>query len=134
MKQINRFSLVYFIIVLSVIALGLFVRIKAALFPDIINLYLGDALYAVMMFYIYSTLLPLKKSASRAMLALLTCYCIELSQLCNAPYINAIRATLPGRLILGQGFLWSDILAYSIGVSVALGIDMFWRSRTKISG
>lgn len=134
MKRINRFSLVYFIIVLLIIALGLFVRIKAALFPDIINVYLGDALYAVMMFYIYSTLFPLKKSASRAMLALLTCYCIELSQLCNAPYINAIRATLPGRLILGHGFLWSDILAYSIGVLVALGIDMFWRSRTKISG
>jgi hypothetical protein len=132
MKKTNRLRLLYLCVTFFVIVLGLLVRIKANLLPEIVNLYLGDALYAVMMFYGYSVLLPLKKSIFRAVLALVTCYCIEFFQLYTAPWITTIRATLPGRLILGQGFIWSDILAYTAGVAVAFCLDAFWHTRKKI--
>ncbi len=55
--------------------------------------------------------------------SLLICYGIEFSQLCQATWINELRPTLFGRYLLGQGFLWSDILAYTCGVFVAFIIE-----------
>lgn len=45
---------------------------------------------------------------------LLTCG-IEFLQLWQPPFLQAIRATLPGRLVLGNTFSGSDFLAYGIG-------------------
>ncbi len=52
-------------------------------------------------------------------LALLTCYAIEFFQLYQAEWIIELRQTLFGRYVLGQGFLWSDILAYTFGAASA---------------
>ena len=49
-------------------------------------------------------------------LALVFSYLIEISQLYHAPWIDAIRSTALGGLVLGFGFLWSDILCYTVGV------------------
>jgi glycopeptide antibiotics resistance protein len=45
---------------------------------------------------------------------LLTCG-IEFLQLWQPPFLQAIRATLPGRLVLGNTFSWTDFPAYLIG-------------------
>lgn len=124
----------YALITILVIALGLFVRAKQEWFPEVVNLYLGDALYAAMMFFVFSFLFPNKRGELRALYALVLCWCIEFLQLYTAPWITALRATLPGRLILGQGFLWTDLLAYVIGVTVAYAVDRLWLSGRKING
>lgn len=46
--------IVFLIASFLTIVTGLFVRLKKHWFPDIVNLYLGDILYAFMMFYIVS--------------------------------------------------------------------------------
>ncbi len=43
----------------------------------------------------------------------------EALQLYHAPWIEAIRQTRVGGLILGFGFLWSDIICYAIGIVIA---------------
>jgi hypothetical protein len=43
---------------------------------------------------------------------------VEFSQLCHAPWIEALRATLPGKLILGSTFNWPDFPAYALGVAL----------------
>lgn len=40
----------------------------------------------------------------------------ELSQLYHAPWIDGLRATRLGGLVLGFGFLWSDLIAHAAGV------------------
>jgi len=56
---------------------------------------------------------------------------IEMSQLYQAEWINNIRHTTLGGLILGQGFLWSDIVAYTAGVIIgALFEIVFLRPRS----
>ena len=40
---------------------------------------------------------------------------IELSQLYQAPWINAVRETRPGALVLGAGFKWTDLVCYTLG-------------------
>ena len=115
---------VYITVIIITIGLGLFIRAKANWFPEVFNVYAGDALYAFMMYYIVC-LFTNKAHIYRAGAALLICYAIEFSQLYQAEWINTIRQTLPGRLVLGSGFLYSDLLAYLIGILVAFLVDYF---------
>lgn len=116
--------IVYIPAITITVGLGLFVRAKANWFPEVFNLYAGDALYAFMMYYIVC-LFTNKAPVYRAIAALLICYVIEFSQLYQAEWINTIRQTLPGRLVLGSGFLYSDLLAYLIGIALAFLSDYF---------
>lgn len=43
---------------------------------------------------------------------------VELSQLYHAPWIDAIRTTIPGRLVLGTTFNWPDLPAYAVGIAL----------------
>lgn len=54
---------------------------------------------------------------------LLFCFAIEFSQLYKAPWINELRHTLFGRLVLGEGFLWSDLLCYVVGIGIGILVD-----------
>jgi hypothetical protein len=53
----------------------------------------------------------------------LVCYTIELLQLYQGNWMIELRKTLFGRYVLGQGFLWTDILAYTFGIAVAFSIE-----------
>ncbi len=108
----------YFIIFLSIIFLGILCR-KISFIP----LWIGDFLYAVMIYFLVRIFLPLKKAFLIALLSLLICYSIEFLQLYQAEWIVELRKTLFGRYVLGQGFLWSDILAYTFGIAVASLIE-----------
>ena len=72
-----------------------------------------------MVFFIVRLLLVKVKPLKIALFALLLCYAIECSQLYQAEWIIEIRKTLLGRYVLGEGFLWSDLLAYTFGVGIA---------------
>ena len=60
--------------------------------------------------------------------SLLFCFAIEFSQLYKAPWINDLRHTLFGKLVLGAGFLWTDLLCYVVGVTIGMVIE---RSMSK---
>ena len=103
--------------------LGLSSRKYACYLPEYINTYLGDALWAVMIYLFAALLLNGRKPAQMALLSLLFCYLIEISQLYHAPWIDAIRNTRLVGLVLGFGFLWTDIIAYTMGIGVMLAIE-----------
>jgi len=107
-------------------SLGILSRKFSYLLPNFINTYLGDAIWAamiyVMMAFVFSNKLPKKI----AVFSLLSCYAIEVSQLYQAPWINAIRNTTLGALVLGSGFLWSDMFAYAFGIGVAFLSEIFF--------
>ena len=121
----KRKRLYYFIILLLIIFLGIFSREF-----DEIPLCTGDFLYAVMMYVFIKILLIDKKPTQILIFSLLICYSIEFFQLYQADWINALRQTLFGRCVLGQGFLWSDIMAYTFGGFTAFLIDrLFLRNK-----
>ena len=108
----------YFIFVLIVIALGITSR-KI----DGVPTYFGDTLYAMMVYFglrIFFINLNLKKTA---ILALLFCFIIEFLQLYQAEWIIEIRKTTLGHYALGQGFLWSDLAYYTLGIIIAFWND-----------
>ena len=86
----------------------------------------GDALWAAMMFFGISFLLASRSLLTRALIALVVCFAVEASQLYHAPWIDRIRSTLPGHLVLGSGFDWRDLVFYAIGVLTATFIDRYW--------
>jgi hypothetical protein len=110
----------YFILTIAIIIIGLLSR-QSIMIP----LYIGDALYALMMYFIVRFIFLQRPPRFIFLLSLSICIAIEFSQLLHAGWINTIRATLSGRLILGQGFLWSDLVAYAVGAALGWLIDKY---------
>lgn len=59
-----------------------------------------------------------RKLKDIAIATLILSYLVEFSQLIRWEWLVAIRSTFIGHMLLGQGFVWWDLLAYSIGVIV----------------
>ncbi len=99
------------------IAAGLLSRSSAAEYlPEFVGTYAGDTLWALAIFLTLGLFFPKARTVQLAIAAALISYSVELSQLYQAPWINAIRDTVPGALLLGFGFQWSDLICYSLGV------------------
>ncbi len=109
----SRSRPIYAALIALVIMLGLASRVHSA--PHIVHEYVGDVLYAVMIFFGFGFLFPKFPTLKVAALALGFCVAIETSQLYHAPWIDAIRQTRLGGLSFGFGFLWSDLVCYFVG-------------------
>jgi len=108
----------YFILIITTIILGLLSR-----HFKFLPLFIGDILWATMVYFIMRFLFIVKPVKFNVIAALIFCFAIEFSQLYKAPWINELRHTLFGRLVLGEGFLWSDLLCYVIGVGIGVGLE-----------
>ena len=58
-----------------------------------------------------------------ASLAFATSCLVEFSQLYQASWLNSIRSTTLGHLVLGSTFSWFDMVAYAVGVLVGVFVD-----------
>ena len=119
----KRNRLLYLILTIIVMVLGLLSR-KISGLPKIIELYSGDILWALMVFLLFAFLFNKKSTIFIISWAIICSYSIEISQLYHAPWIDAIRNTVLGGLILGFGFLWSDLVCYTIGIIIGIIIDI----------
>jgi hypothetical protein len=92
----NKSRITYFIAICTVLVLGF-----ASRQFSIIPLFIGDVLWALMIFLIFRFL-----------------------------FINNIRDSTLGGLILGQGFLWSDIVAYTTGIIIGASFESILRPKS----
>lgn len=115
----------YLILWIFIVALGLCSRSFGGYLPTFVAEYAGDTLWAAMVYFGISFLFPSARLSRKALAALLFSYCIEISQLYQADWVNAIRGTTLGALVLGHGFLWSDMVCYTIGIGLAVLVDFY---------
>lgn len=108
--------------IVLVVVLGLLSRRDAVPLPGFVRSYAGDTLWAVMVVLGLAFLRPDWKLRVLVPGALGIAVAVECSQLYRAPWIEAVRCTLPGHLVLGQGFLWSDLACYAVGVVLGGGL------------
>ncbi|PFB66112.1 hypothetical protein CN268_03705 [Bacillus anthracis] len=127
----KRNRLLYAMFTILVIILGLSSRKFAFALLALLNDYLGDALWALMIFIGFGFLFPKIETKKLAFISLMFCYGIEVSQLYHAEWIDSIRATTLGGLVLGYGFLWSDLVAYTIGVGVGMFCEFMLRKKKR---
>ncbi|MES2705067.1 MAG: DUF2809 domain-containing protein [Verrucomicrobiota bacterium] len=96
---------------------------------SLIHDYAGDAIWAGMIYFGFRCLSPAAAPGRALTAALIATYLIEITQLYQAPWLNTVRHTWLGGLILGYVFLWSDLLMYSLGILSAWLADRFFRTR-----
>jgi hypothetical protein len=120
----------YFSAFVTTIAMGLHTRSPRAPLPELIATYGGDTLWAAMVYWLLSWFWPRVPIPVRAAAALCLATAVEFSQLYQAPWIVALRDNPVGALILGQGFLWSDLVCYAVGVAGAALIDALLVNRS----
>lgn len=119
----------YLIFLLLTLAAGLASRSFSNYLPAFVNIYLGDALWALLVYFLLRFLWPQAKLGISAVAALLFSYLVEMSQLYHDPWIDTIRHTTLGGLVLGFGFLWTDIVAYTLCVMVGAVLDFSFLQR-----
>ncbi len=109
---------------MAIVVLGLGSRRYASQLPAFVATYAGDTLWAAMVYFLAAMLAPGAPVRRLATMALATSVAVEVSQLAHAPWLDALRATRLGALVLGQGFLWSDLVCYAVGVCLAALLDV----------
>lgn len=114
---------IYFFMVVLTIGLGLASRKFIFVFPDSIAPYIGDTLWAMMVYFGFQFLHPYGTLIKSLLLAFIFSYLIEFSQLYQADWINQIRASTLGGLVLGYGFLIQDLVSYAIGILIGFCLD-----------
>ena len=114
---------------------GLASRHYPGVLPTWVESYLGDSLWALMVFLMAGFLLNGKSTRWIALAALVFSYCIEISQLYHAPWIDAVRDNKLGGLVLGFGFLWSDLVCYAVGIGFGVVMEkIFLNKKNAIPG
>lgn len=91
--------------------------------PFFINIWIGDFLWAMMLFWCCRIVVLQIDGKKLALWLIIFCWLIEASQTIHTPSLDAFRNTTFGGLLLGHGFLWSDIITYTIGIICAYFID-----------
>ncbi len=113
-----RTRITFFLCAVAVTIVGLASRRYQAVLPVFVGEYSGDTLWALMLFLLVSTLLADRTVMSRAKISLVLSFLVEISQLYHAPWIDRIRDTTLGGLVLGFGFLWTDLVCYTVGIII----------------
>ena len=126
-SYLRRSPLVWLALIALVIPLGLGSRRYAHALPAFVAAYAGDSLRALAAFLGFGLVLPRASTLRVALLAITFSFLIELSQLYHAPWIDSIRHTTLGGLILGFDFVWSDLVCYAVGVGLGVCAETLWR-------
>jgi len=112
---------------LSVLA-GLWLRFDAPISP-----YLRDASGGIsyVLFFIFAAAALASKTSSFAIgisVLAVTC-CLEFLQLWHPLWLEACRRTIPGRLLLGTTFEWTDFPPYFIGAALGYALSRAFRKK-----
>lgn len=114
---------IYLAVTFAIMVLGLASRKYDDVLPEFIAEYSGDTLWAAMVYWGIRFLFPSISIVKSVVISLLFSYCIEISQLYQADWANIVRSTTLGALIFGHGFLWSDMICYTVGGLLSAAID-----------
>jgi glycopeptide antibiotics resistance protein len=119
--QNKRFA--YVLAVVMTIIFGLASRKFGHLLPPFVAENAGDMLWAMMVYFGFRFLLVRKNMLTAICLSFLFSFAIEFSQLYQADWINQLRATVLGALVLGKGYLTVDLIRYITGIIFATALD-----------
>lgn len=121
--SVIKSKIIYCLAVFLAVILGLGTRAFGDHLPYFISEHFGDAIWAGMIYLAFRVLLTRHPLWMALVLSLCFSFGIEFSQLYQAEWIVHVRATTPGGLILGQGFLWIDLVRYMAGALFCYVLD-----------
>lgn len=116
---------------LVIVALGLISRHHAM--PELCVAYVGDVLWGSLFFALAALAQPAATARQLWVAATIVTELIEVSQLYQAPWAQAVRATRVGGLLLGHSFSWSDTLCVAVGTTAAALVEWSATRRSRVA-
>jgi hypothetical protein len=118
----------------SVIVLGLASRRYAGAIPAFIARYAGDTLWATAAYLTLGLIWPGARVRSLAIGAAVISLAVELSQLAQPHWLQSVRRWPGAGLLLGYGFVASDLACYTVGVALGAALDQMLGLRAADNG
>lgn len=113
---------IYIPVCILIIMLGLPARVFQEHLPPWYTMYFGDFLWAMLIYFLFA--ITFRWKVNKAFwAAIFTAYAIEVSQLFSPAWLESLRSFKVFALILGYTFLWSDIVAYTLGILLGVLLD-----------
>lgn len=116
------------LLIVATIAAGLTIRLAPLGLPNALVKYGGSLLWALMIYWIVSSVWPLRSFGRSALVSSVLAFCVELFKLYHTPLVDAFRLTLPGKLLLGRVFSLWDLIAYAVAIISGVLADHMIRS------
>jgi hypothetical protein len=91
--------------------------------PSLVVKYGGSILWGTMVFFLVAMLARRGSRCHLAVLSATIAIGVELFRLVHAPWLDAIRLTIAGALLLGRIFSPWDMLAYGAGIGLGVLLD-----------
>lgn len=107
---------------------GLLIRFAPLGLSPVITKYGGSFLWAVMIYWIVSSLLHNRTPAASGVVTSLVTALVELFKLVHNPVLDHFRHTLAGALLLGRVFSFADIGVYWCAIVAAVFLDQALRT------
>lgn len=117
-----RKVLVYIVFLVITVFCGLLSRSGVFALPGVVRVYGGDVLWGLMVFWCFCIARPCWAGWKAGLGASVFSFGIEFSQFYHAAWIDSIRDTRIGGLVLGYGFKYSDLACYSVGIAFGVVI------------
>jgi len=138
MTTLYRLRLYAFTALALVIPLGLASKTYSGPAAGWVEGYSGDILYEMAWMFLIAGLCPTLVKSRQGILRLAlgvfgVTSVFEFLQLWQPDWLQAWRATLPGKLILGTTFVPLDFLYYALGCLLGTGILLFWRRQLNLN-
>lgn len=131
--QLRRSRLLYVLLGALVTATGLLWRSGLLPLSSFVSKYGGDALWALLVFVGFGFLFPRASTLRITVISFCFAWAIEFSQLYHAPWLDSIRSTKPGHLVLGSTFNAPDLLAYALGILLGALAENTYRSSLPLN-
>lgn len=122
-----RFHYRYFLLAAGL--LGLEICIARFAHDRFVRPYVGDFLATILLYCLLKSVWS-APAGRVAAVALLVSYAIELAQLAHLLNRLGWQHSRLARLVLGSQFEWGDLLAYTLGAAVVLGLEQARGRRT----
>jgi Protein of unknown function (DUF2809) len=123
-----KYRLALLVSIIIIVPVGYIVRFAQEPGPAWLQDVLGSLAYEIFWILLVAFFLPKSSPFWTAVGVCLATCGLEFLQLWQPPFLQAVRATLPGRLVLGNSFTWSDFPPYFIGSFLGL----IWMGRCKV--
>jgi Protein of unknown function (DUF2809) len=118
-----------------IVPLGLASRMNSLPMPNLFRDYGGDILSATCIYFGVQFLMHRYSVWQAGLVAYILCVLIELQQLITWKPLLRLREETPADILLGHGFLWSDLACYAVGVAIgvllAVGVSAVTKKPTS---
>ena len=112
-----------FVLMVATMIAGLTIRFVPLRLPAPITKYGGSMLWALLIYWIVSALLPSLRLLVVALISAALATSVEFFKLHHSPALDSFRMTIPGILLLGRVFSAWDILAYWLAILIGIFLD-----------